>query len=45
MAPRKMRRVTHRKEAGMRSALMMIAVGTAGLVVGYVAGVLRVGRT
>lgn len=28
----------------MRNALTMIAVGTVGLVVGYVAGVLRVGR-
>jgi hypothetical protein len=28
----------------MRSALAMIAVGTVGFVVGYVAGVLRVGR-
>lgn len=28
----------------MRSALTMIAAGTVGLVVGYIAGVLRVGR-
>lgn len=28
----------------MRSVLTLIAVGTVGVVVGYVAGVLRVGR-